>query len=389
MNEFISIKGAKENNLKNISLDIPKNKLVVLTGVSGSGKSTIAFDTLQTECQRQYMVSLGIVTDEFVKPKMEAITGLSPAISVTQSNSNRNPRSTVGTITEIYTYLRILYAKLGVRTCNHCQAIIYPDFETADYMDEETLDTNIILDEEVTGLEEYTKCPYCKKPIPILTMSHFSFNKPQGACETCKGLGVSSTPDFHKIFDYSKSIRNGGIYEWDAFYIGRYGESIENAAKYYGFEANLDLPLNQWGKQALTFLYYGALSKEFASLFPDKKPPKTVPEGRYEGLITNTIRRYSESTAGSKAHNHLKQLFHEGICPTCHGRKLKEESAAVTVNRINIISVCEMSLAKLKEFIDTIEKDLSVASKTIVEPIMIEIKERLRLYISWRRLFKP
>lgn len=382
MNDFISIKGAKENNLKNISLDIPKNKLVVLTGVSGSGKSTIAFDTLQTECQRQYMVSLGIVTDEFVKPKMEAITGLSPAISVTQSNSNRNPRSTVGTITEIYTYLRILYAKLGVRKCSHCQEMIYPDFETSDCISEETLDSNIMLDEEDSGPEEYVKCPNCKKPISVLTMSHFSFNKPQGACETCKGLGVSNTPDFHKIFDYSKSIRDGGIYEWDAFYIGRYGESIENAAKYYGFEANLDLPLNQWKNEALTFLYYGALSKEFASLFPDKKPPKTVPEGRYEGLITNILRRYSESAAGTKAHNHLKQRFHEGICPTCNGRKLKEESAAVTVNGINIISACEMALAELKEFIATIEKDLSVDAKTIVEPIITDIKERLSLYLE-------
>ncbi len=381
-NEVISIKGARENNLKNISLDIPKNKLVVLTGVSGSGKSTIAFDTLQTECQRQYMESLGMITDEFVKPKMESITGLSPAISVTQQNANRNPRSTVGTVTEIYTYLRILYAKLGVRECCHCGAVINPDFETVEDYEAETMDTNIAIEEEEAGLEEYTSCPHCKSLVPVLTMSHFSFNKPQGACEHCKGLGVSNAPNFEAIFDYNRSIRDGGIYDWDAFYIGRYGESIENAGKYYGFPVDLDAPLKDWSDDALTFLYYGALSEEFIQLYPDKKAPKTVPEGRYEGLITNIIRRYSESSVGTKAYEHLKTLFHEGICPQCHGDKLRKESIAVTVQGTNIITACKMSLKELKDFIDRVEEGLSEAAKMIVEPVVADIKERLRRYLE-------
>src|SRR5512137_544192 len=106
MDNFITIRGARLHNLKNITLSIPKNKLVVLTGLSGSGKSTLAFDTLHKEGQRQYLESLGLVTDHLSKPKVDRITGLSPSISVDQRQTNRSPRSTVGTATEVYTYLR-------------------------------------------------------------------------------------------------------------------------------------------------------------------------------------------------------------------------------------------------------------------------------------------
>lgn len=121
---FIKIKGAKENNLKNIDVDIPKNKLIVFTGLSGSGKSTLALETLQRECQRQYMESMGMTMDIGSKPKVESIEGLSPAISINQHQTNNNPRSTVGTVTEISAYLRVLFAKLGERPCKHCGKMI-------------------------------------------------------------------------------------------------------------------------------------------------------------------------------------------------------------------------------------------------------------------------
>lgn len=101
MQDQITIKGARLHNLKNVTLNIPKNKLVVLTGLSGSGKSTLAFDTLHKEAQRQFMESLGLVADALTRPPLDAITGLSPSISVGQHLTNRNPRSTVGTATEI------------------------------------------------------------------------------------------------------------------------------------------------------------------------------------------------------------------------------------------------------------------------------------------------
>ena len=114
----IVIKGAREHNLKNINLEIPKNKLVVITGVSGSGKSTLAFDTIYSEGQRKYVESLSAYARQFLqmmnKPDVDSIEGLSPAISIEQKTSQKNPRSTVGTVTEIYDYLRVLFARVGI-----------------------------------------------------------------------------------------------------------------------------------------------------------------------------------------------------------------------------------------------------------------------------------
>ena len=122
--QYIKIRGANEHNLKNIDLDIPRNELVVLTGLSGSGKSSLAFDTIYAEGQRRYMESLSSYARQFLgqmeKPNVESIEGLSPAISIDQKSTNRNPRSTVGTVTEIYDYFRLLYARIGIPHCPKC-----------------------------------------------------------------------------------------------------------------------------------------------------------------------------------------------------------------------------------------------------------------------------
>ena len=128
-NEYIKIRGAKEHNLKDVSLDIPRDKLVVLTGLSGSGKSSLAFDTIYAEGQRRYMESLSSYARMFLghveKPDVESIEGLSPAISIDQKSTNRNPRSTVGTVTEIYDYMRLLYARVGIPHCPKCGKAIH------------------------------------------------------------------------------------------------------------------------------------------------------------------------------------------------------------------------------------------------------------------------
>ncbi len=123
-NKYIKIRGAREHNLKNIDIDIPRRKMVVLTGLSGSGKSSLAFDTIYAEGQRRYVESLSSYARMFLgqldKPDLDSIEGLSPAISIDQKSTVSNPRSTVGTVTEIYDYFRLLYARVGEPFCPNC-----------------------------------------------------------------------------------------------------------------------------------------------------------------------------------------------------------------------------------------------------------------------------
>ncbi len=134
--KYIRIRGAKEHNLKDISIDVPRNEFVVFTGLSGSGKSSLAFDTIFAEGQRRYMQSLSSYARMFLgqmeKPNVESIDGLPPAISIDQKSTNRNPRSTVGTVTEIYDYFRLLYARIGVPHCPQCGRAI--EKQTVDQM---------------------------------------------------------------------------------------------------------------------------------------------------------------------------------------------------------------------------------------------------------------
>ena len=129
--EFIRIEGARQNNLKNINVEIPLDTLTIITGVSGSGKSSLAFDTLYAEGQRRYVESLSAYARQFLerisKPQVGEITGISPAIAIRQKNTSRNPRSTVGTVTEIYDHLRVLYARVGTILCRNCSRVVKKD----------------------------------------------------------------------------------------------------------------------------------------------------------------------------------------------------------------------------------------------------------------------
>src|SRR4029078_10701854 len=128
MSETIRIRGARSHNLKNVSLELPRDRLIVVTGLSGSGKSSLAFDTLYAEGQRRYVESLSAYARQFLeqmeKPEVDSIEGLSPAISIEQKTTSKNPRSTVGTVTEIYDYLRVLFARVGIPHCPKCGQVI-------------------------------------------------------------------------------------------------------------------------------------------------------------------------------------------------------------------------------------------------------------------------
>jgi len=370
MHDSIRIKGARENNLKNITVEIPKNKLVVLTGPSGSGKSTLAMDTLQRECQRQYMESMGMVADSIGKPKVEAIIGLSPSISVGQHVTNRNPRSTVGTVTDIYTYLRVIFARAGERPCPTCGQIVPPPRAS----------TTTYGGDDEGQQQEWVDCPHCGTKLEKLTSSHFSFNVPEGACETCSGVGQVASLNMAAIFDPSKSMRAGGVAlfnseMWLNYQIG----ILQAASKHYGFTFDPDLPLEQYSDILRDLLYYGVESEEFSRHFPGVKPPKSVAAGRFEGVVTGLWRRYKEYGPGTEGGMTSSEFFQQGTCPTCQGAKLKQSSLAVKVGGVGINEIAEWPLEGVLAWAEGVRSELSAESMEMLETILaVEVPTRLR-----------
>ena len=338
MTTHITVRGARLHNLKNVTLTIPKNQLVVLTGLSGSGKSTLGFDILNKEGQRQYLESLGFVTFGVAKPPVDAITGLSPSVSVDQHLTNHSPRSTVGTATEIYTYLRVLFARLGHRPCPTCGNDVPPSFNTpnAEWEGESSADDD-------AAPEETFPCPHCGAPIPEIGMAHFSFNKPDGACPTCTGLGTVHQADLKRLVDEHKSILDGSVSGWEGPQVTYHTATLQAAAAHYGFEFDSSLPVKDYTLPQRDLLFFGVESPLFRRHFPTVEPPTTVRQGRFEGVATSLLRRYAEHL-----HEHINEANYRDkledflstqTCPDCEGTRLRSESRVVTVNGQTIIAL--------------------------------------------------
>src|SRR5438445_189344 len=191
--QVIKISGARQHNLKNLHVEIPREKLVVITGLSGSGKSSLAFDTLYAEGQRRYVESLSAYARQFLgqmeKPEVDSIEGLSPAIAIEQRSAGSNPRSTVATITEIYDYLRLLFARLGT-------GLVAVAREGEDDL----------------LFSQGAACPKCGTSVEEPQPRSFSFNSPYGACPSCDGLGTRLEVDPARVIpDPSLSIEQGAI----------------------------------------------------------------------------------------------------------------------------------------------------------------------------------
>lgn len=373
MNTKITIQGARLHNLKNISLSIPKEQLVALTGVSGSGKSTLALDILNREAMRQYMQALGLVTFGMEKPPVDAIIGLTPAISIDQYSGSNNPRSTVGTLTEIFTYLRVLYARLGRRPCPDCKKEIPPLFDPSS---EGTLEG----DAEIADQAETSACPHCGTPVPTLTMAHFSFNKPAGACPFCTGLGSIHTANLAMLVDENKSISGGAVYGWNETLIQYHRGPLLAAAAHYGLGLDMAQPVCQFSPQAKDLLYYGAESALFQRHFPDIPVPQTVRAGRFEGVATNLLRRHAlhlqehESETGYR--DKLEDFLITQVCPQCQGARLRTESLAVQVAGKSIIEALHLPLDMLAGWLDGLTPFLSADETRVARPVLTDLHER-------------
>ena len=369
----IQIKGARLHNLKNIDVTIPKNKLVVFTGLSGSGKSTLALDTLYQEGARQFMESLGLVTDGLSKPPVDLISGLSPSISVDQHPGNRSPRSTVGTATELFTYLRVLFARLGHRPCPVCGQDVPPSLALGESAFEE--------DEAETDGGEVVICPHCGARLPELSMTSFSFNKPAGACPTCTGLGVVADVVEENCFDQAKSLNQSGVLIWDPFNAERFIVTLQRAGQYYGFSFDMDQPIGELGAVQRDLLYYGVHSEQFNRHFAGIKPPTSVMKGHFEGVITNLKRRYTEGLSESGLKVKLDGLFARQTCPDCGGARLRAESRQVRVNGRTIIEVSHMPLAGVADWLTELTTALNEEEQIIARPVVVDLSERLQRLI--------
>ena len=469
----IYIQGAREHNLKNISLTIPRDKFVVFTGLSGSGKSSLAFDTIYAEGQRRYMESLSSYARQFLglmeKPKVELIEGLSPAISIDQKTTSKNPRSTVGTVTEIYDYMRLLYARIGIPHCPVCGKeikaqsidqivdqvldldegtkiqIMAPiargkkgeytkeledcakkgfvrarvDGEVRELSEKIKLDKNIkhkieiivdrlvikdgirtrladsvetasglaggiVLVDVIGGSElEFSQtfaCPEHGISLDKLQPRMFSFNNYYGACPKCSGLGEYTSIDEDLLIpDKSKSIREGAlnIYGWTNVDGGTMAEMFfAGIARHYGF--SIDVPVSEMKREDLDKILYGTQGEKIHYVH-DGRHSHSEWNGKFEGIIPNTLRRYNE-TNSEISRRAIEQIMSTHECEECHGQRLNPISLAVTVGGLNIRQLTDLSVAAELEFFENLK--LTEREATIAELILKEIKSRLKFLCS-------
>ncbi len=466
MQEYIVIKGAREHNLKNIDLEIPRNKLVVMTGISGSGKSSLAFDTIYAEGQRRYVESLSAYARQFLgqmeKPDVDYIGGLSPAISIDQKGASRNPRSTVGTMTEIYDYLRVLYARIGKPHCHICgkqisrqsasQIIeklnsipidskititaplirsrkgefknLLEDLKRQGFsrvivdgeiklLDEEiSLDKNykhdieILIDRIVIGerskqrlsdsvetavkagggliyakledgevlkFSEEFACPDCGVNIEEITPRMFSFNSPQGACQTCHGLGYRFEVDPELVVpDDELSLLEGAIAPWISTSTDFTMQLLRAIASKYNF--SLNTPFKQLSPQAQNVILHGTNGEPLKVGYTDSMGQHREFMMSYEGIIPNLNRRYRE-TDSEYARLKIEEFMSTRPCPKCGGRRLRPEILGVKIEGLSIYEFTTLTVKRALEFVNNM--NLTKREMIIAQRVLKEIRERL------------
>ena len=322
----IIIRGLRQNNLKNVSLDIPKGKIVVFTGVSGSGKSSIVFDTITAESQRQmnetYTAFVRGRLPKYEKPKVERIDNLSASVIVDQSRLGGNARSTVGTISDMYAALRLLYSRIGE--------------------------------------------PY------VGTASYFSFNDPNGMCPECSGIGKVMTVDIENRIDPEKTW-NEGMADLPAFHVGNwYWKQYAESGLF-----PLDKKWKDFTEQERNRLLYGADT-------PDGKRLSKKVDGVSHYLHRMLIHR-DTSTLKEASVKRLMYLVEEKKCPLCLGRRLNEKSLACKVDGYSIDEMCAMEFTEL---VKVLGKITDPRAKTIVDALTASLERMIDIglpYLSMDR----
>lgn len=320
----IRVIGARENNLKDISLDIPKHQVNVVTGVSGSGKSSLVFDCLYASAQSSFYETLSTYVvknlPKINKPNVDNIYNLSPCVLIEQKSLGGNPRSTVGTYTEIYTYLRLLYSRIG----------------TSNY-----------------------------------DSSYFSFNTPKGACPSCKGLGIELRIDLNKLIDFDKSLSEGAIKHRTWKVDSRYYH-IEEAIGYF----DMHKKLKDYTKEELDYLLYAPPTNYM------NKSSGFVQNFSYEGIVSRLLKRQGDSR-GLSINDYDRKFLIEVPCQECQGSRLNERARHVLVENTSLITLLNMELVDLYKFISKIDNPIA---KEITDNILKSLKTLIDLGIGYLTL---
>jgi excinuclease ABC subunit A len=378
MEPCITIYNARLHNLKNVTVSIPKKKLVVLTGLSGSGKSTLGFDILLKEGLRQYLESIGMAAFGLARPPVDSITGLSPTISIDQYLTNHSPRSTVGTVSEIYTYLRVLFARLGHRPCSSCGNDVPPlDDGSAIAWDSDNVTSGDALDTESS-----VHCPHCGASLPAISMGSFSFNKPEGACPACTGLGVVHSVNLERVVNDNLSILDGAVTGWDDFTIRRNADILRAAGRHYGFNFDLARPVKDYAPAQRDLLAFGVESPRFQRHFPGIEPPSIVRLGRFEGVASTLLRRFADHNQDADYRQRLGDSLMTQTCPDCAGTRLRVESRAVTVAGRSIIAISQLPLDAVADWLNALPAALSEEEMLVAAPVLDELHEWVRRVID-------
>lgn len=436
LNEIV-VRGARQNNLKNINFSIPKNKMTVVTGVSGSGKSSLAFDTVYAESQRRFMDNMSAsgrtLFEQMEKPDFDQITGLPPAIVIEQKNIGRNPRSTVGTMTDIYDYLRLLFSKIGTRHCPECGRAITPlkaeeitgllvalkqgiVFNIRAFNAEEIFEEFIAPAQEIREKDLYVKklkecvnrslsqgngaiivninqtaeflfqtremCYHCNRIFFELTTSTFSFNNPESMCPVCKGLGVKLDVDTGLIVSNPDlSVLDGASKWWGDLRKFRQKSNAnwmkgEILALAESMGINLELPWKElpesFKKQAL----YGSDGREVRFSYENTNGRRGEIVKPVEGAY-NTILRLFRENSGDSANRIVTAFMREKPCNCCHGERLVTEGRLVSIAKTRFPETVIMTIEELKKWINDLPPKLTKAQFKISFQMLKELNKRL------------
>ncbi len=367
MNDKIIIRGAREHNLKNINLEIPRNKMIVFTGLSGSGKSSLAFDTIFAEGQRRYIESLSAYARQFLgrlsKPDVDEIEGLSPAISIDQKSHSANPRSTVATITEIYDYLRVLFARVGTPHCPNCGK------EIKKLTNEEIVDVAVQISAEnvnkrnmliLAPVVRGRKGEYYQMLYDFLNAGYSEAKIDGKFCSLRDRIELDRNKK-HSI-DLLIDRMPYGLDFKDKDTRLRLSEAIESALKY--------------GNGVITVITENEVS--LSAKFTCPEDGFSFPEIEPRLFSFNSPYGACEACHGLGVEN----VWSEKVCEVCAGKRLKEEALNVLIKGKNIANVSAMSIKEAYAFFEEVEKTKNKKFSDVAEVPLREIKNRLKFMID-------